>query len=290
MSQLENEVRILGEMAKKIADIYTTLRKSEKRIADYILQSPQVALHLSITELAKSLHLSEASVSRFCRTIGYDGFSEFKLALARDTFSGTISNIPIEIGQTDTLSTIADKTSKFFINVAKEMPGMLDQEHLGKAVSAIIKANKLQIYGIGGSGAIARTAHHSFLKVGISSFVYDDGYMQIVAASSLKEGDTAIGISHSGSTVDVVNAIRLARMNGATTIAITSNPQSPLAGQAEILLQTTSQEIPIYGEFLRARIGQLFIVDLLYIGVVFTLGDRARRSLETTARAIKEFY
>ncbi len=206
------------------------------------------------------------------------------------TFSGTISNIPIEIGQRDTLPTIADKTSKFFINVAKEMPGMLDQEHLGKAVNAIIKANRLQIYGIGGSGAIARTAHHSFLKVGISSFVYDDGYMQIVAASSLKGGDTAIGISHSGSTVDVVNAIRLARMNGATTIAITSGLRSPLAEQAEILLQTTSQEIPIYGEFLRARIGQLFIVDLLYIGVVFTLGDRARRSLETTARAIKEFY
>jgi DNA-binding MurR/RpiR family transcriptional regulator len=90
--------------------------------------------------------------------------------------------------------------------------------------------------------------------------------------------------------VDVVNAIKLARMNGAATIAITSSPQSPLAEQAEILLQTTSQEIPIYGEFLRARIGQLFIVDLLYIGVVFTLGDRARKSLETTAKAIKEFY
>ncbi len=290
MSTLGSEVKILGETTKKIADIYTSLRRSEKRIADYVLQSPQIALHLSITELAKNLHLSEASVSRFCRTVGYDGYSDFKMALARDTFSGAISNIPIEIGQTDTLSTIADKTSKFFIHVAKEMPGMLDQEHLGKAINAIIKANKLQIYGIGGSGAIARTAHHSFLKVGISSFIFDDGYMQIVAASSLKGGDTAIGISHSGSTVDVVNAIKLARMNGATTIAITSSPQSPLAEKAEILLQTTSQEIPIYGEFLRARIGQLFIVDLLYIGVVFTLGDRARKSLETTAKAIKEFY
>lgn len=290
MDETEKEVGIFRESTKRIADIYPSLRKSEKRVADYILQSPQIALHLSITELAQNLHLSEASVSRFCRTIGYDGYSDFKMALAKDTFSGTISNIPIEIGQTDSISTIADKTSRFFVNIAKEMPGMLDQENLVKAINAISKANRLQLYGIGGSGAIARIAHHSFLKMGISSFVYDDGYMQIVAASSLKAGDTAIGISHSGSTVAVVDAIKLARMNGVTTIAITSNAQSPLAEQAEIVLQTTSQEIPIYGEFLRARIGQLFIVDLLYIGSVFTLGDRARRSLEATAKAVKEFY
>jgi DNA-binding MurR/RpiR family transcriptional regulator len=79
-------------------------------------------------------------------------------------------------------------------------------------------------------------------------------------------------------------------MNGVTTIAITSNAQSPLTEHADIVLQTTSQEIPIYGEFLRARIGQLFIVDLLYIGLVFALGDRAMRSLEATAKAVKEFY
>ena len=290
MSEIEKEVRVFEESTKKIAEIYPFLRKSEKKIADYILQFPQIALHLSITQLAKNLHLSEASVSRFCRTIGYEGYSDFKMALARDTFSGTLSNIPVEIGRTDTLSTIADKMSKFFINVAKEMPGMLGQENLVKAITAITRAGRLQLYGIGGSGAIARAAHHSFSKVGISSFIYDDGYMQVVAASSLKAGDTAIGISHSGSTVDVVNAVKLARINQATTIAITSNPQSPLAQQSEIVLQTTSQEIPIYGEFLRARIGQLFIVDLLYIGVVFTLGDRARKSLEITAKAVKEFY
>jgi len=212
------------------------------------------------------------------------------MALARDTFLGTISNIPTEIEKTDTISTIVHKTSKFFINVLQEMPKMLDHEHLLKAISAIIRANKLQIYGIGGSGAIARTAHHFFLKTGISSFVYDDGYMQIVSAATLKEGDVAIGISHSGTTLDVVNAFKVAKMSGATTIAVTSNPESPLAEQSDVVLQTTSQEIPLYGEFMRARIGQLFIVDLLYIGVVFTQGDLARKNLENTARAVKEYY
>lgn len=114
--------------------------------------------------------------------------------------------------------------------------------------------------------------------------------MQIVAAASLKEGDVAIGISHSGTTVDVINALKVANMNGATTIAITSNPQSPLVEQSDVVLQTTSQEIPLYGEFMRARIGQLFIVDLLYIGVVFILGDLARKNLENTAKAVKEYY
>lgn len=132
------------------------------KIADYVLQSPEIAIHLPITQLAKSLNLIEASVSRFCRSIGYNGFSEFKMALAKDTFSGTVSNIPIQIQETDTISTIVHKTCKSFINVLQETANMLNHEDLLKAINKIIKANRLQIYGIGGSGTIARIAHHFF--------------------------------------------------------------------------------------------------------------------------------
>ena len=279
-----------GESHRRIVERYGVLRKSEKKIADHVLQDPDGVIHVPIIELARKLNISEASISRFCRSIGYRGYNDFKIGLAKDTFAGSINNAPSKIKETDDSATIIRKTAQFFINALRQVPEVLDQEGLSTGIRAIIQANKVHIYGVGGDGAIARVAQHVLLKAGIASYSFDDAYLQIVAAATLGKGDVAIGISDSGTTMEVVNAVNAAGECGATTIGITSNPRSPLAIRSDVLLQTASEESLVHGEFMRARIGQLFIVDLLYIGVVFGLGERAVRNLEHSAKAIIKYY
>jgi RpiR family carbohydrate utilization transcriptional regulator len=279
-----------GESHRRIVEHYSVLRKSEKKIADHVLQDPDGVIHVPITELARRLDISEASISRFCRSIGYRGYNDFKIGLAKDTFAGSIKNAPAKIKETDDTATVIRKTTQFFIDALRQIPEVLGEEGLSAATRAIIQANKVQIYGVGGDGAIARVAQHVLLKAGIASYSFDDAYLQIIAAATLGKGDVAIGISDSGTTTDVVNAVTAAGECGATTIGITSNPRSPLAMKTDILLQTASEANLLHGEFMRARIGQLFIVDLLYIGVVFGLGERAVRNLEHSAEAIIKYY
>ena len=279
-----------GESHRRIVEHYSVLRKSEKKIADHVLQDPDGVIHVPITELARKLDISEASISRFCRSIGYRGYNDFKIGLAKDTFAGSIKNAPAKIKETDDTATVIRKTTQFFIDALRQIPEVLGEEGLSAATRAIVQANKVQIYGVGGDGAIARVAQHVLLKAGIASYSFDDAYLQIVAAATLGKGDVAIGISDSGTTTDVVNALAAAAERGATTIGITSNPRSPLATKSDILLQTASEENLLHGEFMRARIGQLFIVDLLYIGVVFGMGERAGRNLERSAEAIIKYY
>ncbi len=137
-----------------------------------------------------------------------------------------------------------------------------------KAIEVLATANRIYFYGIGGSGGIARIAHHLFLKAGIFSTVYDDGYMQAVSAALLQKGDVVVGISHAGSTKDVVEALAIAKSTGASTIAITGNEDSEIIKVADIKLVTSFKEEPIYGDFMEAKIGQLYIIDLLYIGIL----------------------
>ncbi len=269
-----------------IRKAYPALRSSEQKVADFIFGHPEEVPHLNITELAKRSDTSEATVTRLCHSIEISGYGELKLLLTHNLASSGITAIPQTIKENDGTHTVSEKLLYVFSDTIKGTFDALDISELEKAIEVLATANRIYFYGIGGSGGIARIAHHLFLKAGIFSTVYDDGYMQAVSAALLQKGDVVVGISHAGSTKDVVEALAIAKSTGASTIAITGNEDSEIIKVADIKLVTSFKEEPIYGDFMEAKIGQLYIIDLLYIGILLRDVPAAKKHIKQTAHAI----
>jgi len=265
---------------------YSNLRSSEKRVADYILKKPEDIASFSITELAQRCSTSETTVNRLCHSIGYSGYGQMKISLTQSLARGTLKTIPGDIKKGDSINDAAKKLKYCLTSAIEHTFEILDISELSRAIESILKAEKIYFYGIGGSGYVARIAHHLFIKAGIFNTACDGGYMQAVTAALLSDRDLAIGISHFGDTRDVVNALEIAKGKGATTIAITGNRQSAIVRKADINLFTFSKEEPIYGDFMEGKASQLFIIDLLYIGILLKNIPSYTNYLEETAKAI----
>jgi len=274
---------------------YSSLRKSEKKIADYLQQHTDERLDISITELARLLAVSETTVSRFCRVIGLRGYQDLKLFMAVSlNLNGfdEFKNIPPTIHEKDTTPEIGRKLSESLAGSIAKTQRSLNVEDMDKAIEAIARARQIYIYGIGGSAVIAQAAHHLFTKAGLNCVIYTDGYMQTVSASMLKPKTVAVGVSNTGNTKHVVDAVKIAAKKNAITISLTSDRDSALARASKICLASPVEymDTPLYGGAIDAKVCQLYLVDLLYLGVLFKLGKPLKRNLKTTAYALGTYY
>ncbi len=272
---------------------YSTLRKSEKKIADYLQQHAQERLDFSITELARRLEVSETTVSRFCRVIGLRGFQDLKLSMAASmTAVEEFKNIPPAIHEGDSTPEIGRKLSESLAGSISKTQQSLNVQDMDKAIDAVARAKQIYLYGIGGSAVIAQAAHHLFTKAGLNCVVYTDGYMQTVSASMLKPKMVALGVSNTGITKHVVDALKIASKKSAFTISLTSDRNSPLARASKICLASPVEymDTPLYGGAIDAKVCQLYLIDLLYLGVLFKLGKPLKRNLKTTAYALGTYY
>ena len=272
---------------------YSTLRKSEKKIADYLQEHARERLDVSITELARRLKVSETTVSRFCRVIGLRGFQDLKLSVATSLNPvDEFKNIPPTIHEGDTTPQIGRKLSESLAGSIAKTQQSLNVEDMDNAVDAIARAKQIFVYGIGGSAIIAHAAHHLFTKAGLNCVIYTDGYMQTVSASMIKPKMVAFGVSNTGITKHVVDAVKLAAKNGAITIGMTSDRESALARACKICLATPLEykDTPLYGGAIDAKACQLFLVDLLYLGILFKLGQPLKLNLKATAGALRTYY
>jgi RpiR family transcriptional regulator, carbohydrate utilization regulator len=282
-------------LLERIQDNYGTLRKSERVVADFLRENAGVRLDSSITELGRSLGVSEATISRVSRALGYEGYPDLKLSLAEGTREdrSTLANIPIEIDENDSLVQTSGKLASLLIAGLEGTQRMLDAHRLEQAVEALHTARKIVFVGVGGGAAICDEAAHLFLKAGFDASSYRDGYTQTIVAAKLGPEDVMVGISHTGTTLTVADAMLLARENGATTIAITSDAQSDVAKAGLVCLTTkvaSQQVIPLHGDFLEGRLSQLFLVDLLYIGVLFRAKEKTGKNLRLIGAALEKSY
>jgi RpiR family transcriptional regulator, carbohydrate utilization regulator len=283
-----------GDLIQRIQERYTSLRKSERVVADYLRENAGTRLSLSITDFAQTLGISEATISRVSRALGYSGFLDLKLSLAEGAVARSgFSNIPAEIEQTDTLIATSAKLANLLSTALQGTQRMLDTERIDRCISTIREARKVVLVGVGGAAAICDEAAHLFMKAGLDAVSCSDHYTQVVLAANLGPQDVMLGISHTGTTVGVASALRLAREKSATTIAMTSDPSSEVARAAELSLITwnsATPSVPLYGDFLEGRISQIYLVDLLYIGLLFEEGNDRSASLRNTANALERFY
>lgn len=262
---------------------YDKMGKAEKRIADWIFENPKKIISLSIIELAEQCKCGEATIVRFAKRLGLNGFQELKFSLAYENGGSPAST---HITDQDSAFEIYQKVCNDIYLSLEKTKSSLNEKLLGEAAEKICKADKIVIFGLGNSSAIAIDASHKFMRAGLNAIAYTDNHMQVIAASHLKENDIAIGISHSGSSKDIVDALKTAKEHNATTIAITNSGKSPILKQSDIVLATSSNETQYNILALNSRIAQLAIIDTLYFYVVYNRSQDALKSIQETEHSL----
>lgn len=265
----------MDKISLKIALLYNEMGKAEKRVADWISENPGKIISLSIIELAELCKCSEATIVRFSKRLGLGGYQELKISLASEGGGSTVST---NITADDSAFQMYEKVCNDIYLSLEKTKKSLSPDALSLAADKICNAGKIVIFGLGNSASVAIDASHKFLRAGLNSLAYTDNHMQVIAASHLKENDVAIGISHSGSSKDIVDALKTAREHGATTIAVTNAGKSPILKHSDIVLSTSADETKYNILALNSRIAQLSIIDTLYFYIVY---NRSAESLES---------
>ncbi len=268
----------------RIQGTYSSLRTAEQRVADFILKHAEELIYLTVTELAERTQTSESTVVRLCQKIGYKGYQEFKIMLARDLV-GPTETVYEQIEPTDALPSLKAKVFQANAQALKDTIEVLSDEELGKAVEAIARARKVEIYGIGGSAPLALDAYHKFMKLGICAVWLNDSDLMAMSSSLLLPGDVALGISHTGASRDVCDAMENAQNAGATTICITHRATSPITKVSNIKLFTAAKETAFGSDATSSRIAQLTIIDTLFASIANQDYDHALARIQKTREA-----
>ncbi|CNI31424.1 DNA-binding transcriptional regulator HexR [Yersinia ruckeri] len=271
---------------EKIQNNLDLLSKSERKVAEVILASPQTAIHSSIATLAKMANVSEPTVNRFCRRLDTKGFPDFKLHLAQSLANGT----PYVNRNVEEDDSVAAYTSKIFESTMASLDMVkthLDIAAINRAVDLLTQAKKISFFGLGASAAVAHDAMNKFFRFNIPVIYFDDVVMQRMSCMNSGEGDVVVLISHTGRTKNLVEMARLARDNDATVIAITSR-DTPLAAKATLpLILDVPEDTDVYMPMV-SRIAQLTLIDVLATGFTLRRGDKFRDNLKRVKEALKE--
>jgi DNA-binding MurR/RpiR family transcriptional regulator len=251
------------------------------RIADFFVANAAEVVHMSVTEVAERTGASEGSVIALCQQIGARGFQQVKIALARDLVQ-PVQFIHEDLVRTDDTGTVIEKVFRSDLQALHDTMRVLDTPAMEAAVAAILKARRVELYGIGSAAPIAEDANYRLLRIGIESKVVVDSHVQAISASLTGPDVATLTISHSGSTHETVTATKLAREAGATTICITNYGKSPLLAQADIVLHTMARETQFRTEAMTSRIAQLAIIDALIACLSLADYDRALATIGKT--------
>ncbi|MHA7618354.1 MurR/RpiR family transcriptional regulator [Cellulosimicrobium cellulans] len=276
----------------RIRQALPSLRPAEARIAEAVLADPAAVVGKTITELAALVGTSQATVVRFCRAVGYAGYPEFRIDLAQATSRRAVeqerANVAHgEIDPDDTLHDVVTKIAFHEARTIEETARMLDLDALEQVTAAVAQATRIDLFGVGSSGLTAQDLAQKLQRIGLLCFASPDPHVQLQSAALLAEGAVAIGVSHSGLTVETNDALRIARDRGATTVAVTNFPESPLVEHADLVLTTTARETQFRSGALSSRIAQLALVDFLFVRVAQRLYDRTTANLRATYEAVQ---
>jgi RpiR family transcriptional regulator, carbohydrate utilization regulator len=268
-------------MLDRIKASLPSLAPAEQRVGKLVLQDPRAFANLPVTELADRAHVSKPTVVRFCRSVGYDGLSDFKLKLAGSVSEG-VPFIHRSVDADDKTSDVAvkviDNTVAAFLKYRNDASSIM----LDLAVQALAETHstgkRIEFYGVGNSGIVAQDAQHKFFRLGMNTIAYSDGHMQVMSASMLSKGDCVVVISNSGRTRDLMDACDIARKRGATTIVITASG-SPLATSGQIHLTADHPESYDRYSPMVSRLLHLLIIDILATTVALRIGETLQPAL-----------
>jgi RpiR family carbohydrate utilization transcriptional regulator len=256
----------------KIKGIYSSLNPAEKKAADFILQNPQFVAERHISDVAKTAGCSVATLSRFARRVGYENYRDLRADLQYTTESGSAVFYP-DVKPDDDYEDILNKVFQSSIRTIEYTLAAIDMEEYRKLVEALSRASRVAFFAIGDAASVAQAGYYKFARIGYQSSWSSDPDVTLVSGSFLKENDVAVGISYSGRTTTVINALEQSKAAGATTIAVTNFPLSPVAEVADHVLLTAAFAESGVGELMAHRVAQLCVLEALWVGVLHTRMD-----------------
>ncbi|MBB3061588.1 MULTISPECIES: transcriptional regulator HexR [Microbulbifer] len=266
-----------AEVTQKISEQLSSMRKSERKVAEYILANPDEIIHMRIVDLATEAQVSEPTVVRFCRAVGCSGFQEFKLNLAQQLASSP-SFGQIAVTDTDTIAEYKRKVFDSTVDTLLNVRDKIDARALEAAVTVIAAAKRVEFFGFGASGAVAADAQHKFFRLQLATAAHSDHHMQNMSAMSMEPGDVVVAISQSGRTKALLHSMKMVKEQGGTVIGLAPSG-SPVAREATIPLEVDVEEdIEIYTP-LSSRIAHLVVIDVLAIGVAQRKGPQLQEHL-----------
>jgi len=261
-------------MLDRIKASLPSLAPAEQRVAKLVLADPRTFANLPVSILAERSHVSKPTVVRFCRSMGYDGLSDFKLKLAGSVSEGVPfihRSVDVDDKTSDVLVKVIDNTVAAFLKYRNDA-STVSIEKAAEALAATYQTGKrIEFFGVGNSGIVAQDAQHKFFRLGVNTIAYSDGHMQVMSASLLHPGDCVVIISNSGRTRDLMDACDIARKHGATTIVITASG-SPLAAAGHIHLAADHPEGYDRYSPMVSRLLHLMIIDILATCVALRIG------------------
>ena len=252
-------------LIRRIADNKSTLSKSEAKVASFILGHANDVIHMRIVDLAYQSGVSEPTVIRFCRAIGFDGFQSFKLQMAQHLSLGDVFT-QFAVDDEDTITDLRNKVFDTTVGSLLMVRDELDVEALERAIDTINQAKRVEFYGFGASGSVAADAQHKFFRLQVSTAAYTDPHIQHMSAISLGKNDVVVAISQSGQTRAILESVRLALKAGATVIGLAPE-NTPLSKLCSIALYVNVEEDLQAIAPVSSRIAHLVVIDVLATGV-----------------------
>lgn len=274
----------------QIRSLLPGLARAEQRVARAVLADPAAIARQSITEVAEAATTSETTVTRFCKAIGVGGYPDLRIALAAEAARTTQQDRALggDIGPDDDVGAVVGKVAYADAKAVEETAGQLDRAVLQQLVEAVSAARRIDVYGVGASAFVALDLQQKLHRIGLTCFAWSDTHAALTSAALLRSDDVAIGVSHTGATAEVVEALREADRRGATTAALTNFARSPITEVAGHVLTTAVRETAYRSGAMASRIGQLTAIDCLFIGVAQRDLDQTRQALDATSRAVSE--
>lgn len=269
----------------RLRGLYPSLKAALRKVADLVLAKPEVAIYASVNEVAAAAKVSEATVMRLCRILGFRGFQDFKIALARELVS-PLQRLHEEVSEGDDPATIVRKVFQANIAALQDTLEVLDMGAMAEAARRMLTARSLLLIGVGTSGPIVEDAANKFFRLGLNVKAITDAHLMMMAAALLTPEDVLLAVSHSGSTRDPVDTARVAKEAGAAVICITNNSLSPLTKVADLVLVTASRETRFRQEAMASRLCQTSIIDSLYTLMAVARPETALENLRKIENVI----
>ena len=285
----------LAHIEERIGRVYPSLHPAEQQVAAYVRDHLATVGSLTVGELAEVADVSQPTVIRVARKLGFNGYREFRHAITHPQTASAIDASdgfnPLEgfnLHPWDTLEDVPAKAAAASKSLLDDMLAVLDVKAYRRAVGLIAHARVIDVYGVEDSITPATDLVCKLSYLGLQARLHSDAYLQQISATHLTEQDMAIAYSYSGSSSDTVKALRLAKNAGAATLGITNVAGTPMANWADITLFAGQGKRTIYGNAIFSRISHIALTDMLYMGVILTDYPRFAAALDRSGRAVSD--
>jgi DNA-binding MurR/RpiR family transcriptional regulator len=283
---MDNQINHERGTLAAISDALPKLKGSAQKVAQFIVNAPRETINLTITELAVRASVSEASIVRFAQSLGYAGFQALKIGVAEDIVSPMLL-VHEDVKPDDGPASAMQKAMTAGMRSLEDTVRILDLPVLEAAIQALCNARHIELFASGNSVPLAMDLNFRLTKIGLRSRFAIDPTMQEMYASLTSAEDVAVGISHTGSSIDTVYALELAKQRGARTVCITNHSDSPLTRYGDFCLFTSTRVSHFREEEMASNLATLALTEALYVGICVQRSDASVQAASKTMRATR---